>query len=67
MKNYYWMLSKSINKKLSRPDHVLIIRELTELLKENVRAQVLMVKDEMRLNYVGIRHLLSGEYDYCRC
>ncbi len=46
--------------KINRANHVLNIRELTELLKENIQAQVLMVKDEIRLNYIGIRHLLSG-------
>ena len=54
-------VSKPINKKLSRPNHVLIIGELKELLKEDVRAQVRMVKEEMHLDYVGIRHLLSGK------
>lgn len=46
--------------KISRPDHVLIIRELKELLKEDVRDQVLAVKDELRLNYIGIQNLVSG-------
>ncbi|CAM3863878.1 AraC family transcriptional regulator [Cytobacillus oceanisediminis] len=54
-------VSKSIKGKIYRPDHVLIIRELKELLKEDVRSQVLMAKEEMRLSYVGISHLLSGE------
>lgn len=45
---------------LNRTNHVVIIRELTELLKENIQAQVLMMKNEIRLNYIGIRHLLLG-------
>ena len=53
--------SKPINTKISRPNHSLIIGELKELLKEDVRSQVLMVKEEMGLDYVGIRHLLSGK------
>ena len=53
-------VSKPINAKISRPDHVLIIRELKDLLKENVRSQILMAKEEIRLDYVGISHLLSG-------
>ena len=53
-------VSKPINTKISRPNHVLIIGELKELLKQDVRSQVLMVQEEMELDYVGIRHLLSG-------
>ena len=45
---------------VKRTNHVVIIRELTELLKETIQVQVLMVKNELRLNYIGIRHLLSG-------
>ncbi|TSI11771.1 helix-turn-helix domain-containing protein [Lysinibacillus sp. BW-2-10] len=54
-------LSHSLNASLSRPRNILIIRELKELLKEDVRSQLLMVKDEMRLDYVGISNLLKGE------
>ena len=53
-------VTNSAAAKINRANHVLIIRELTELLKENIQAQVLMVKNEIRLNYIGIRHLLSG-------
>ncbi len=61
MKNYHLDLTKSIHKEISRPKHVVIIRELKELLKEDVRSQILMVKEEMRLDYVGISNLLRGE------
>ncbi|WP_428911666.1 helix-turn-helix domain-containing protein [Niallia sp. Krafla_26] len=54
-------VSKSIDRKISRPCHVLIIRELKELLKDGVRSQILMTKEEMGLDYVGISHLLSGK------
>ncbi|WHX39825.1 helix-turn-helix domain-containing protein [Mesobacillus sp. AQ2] len=54
-------VTDTINQNLSLPDHVLIVRELKELQKEDVRSQILMTKDDMRLNYIGISHLLSGE------
>lgn len=54
-------VSKSINGKISLPDHILIIRELKELLKEDVRSQILMTKEEMGLKYIGISHLLTGK------
>lgn len=47
-------------RKLIHPDHILIVGELKELLKEGVRSEVLMVKDEIQLHSIGIRHLLSG-------
>ena len=53
-------VSTSSAANVKRTNHVVIIRELTELLKENIQAQVLIVKNEIRLNYIGIRHLLSG-------
>jgi beta-xylosidase/AraC-like DNA-binding protein len=54
-------VTDTINQNPSLPDHVLIVRELKELQKEDVRSQILMAKDDMRLNYIGISHLLSGE------
>lgn len=54
-------ITTPLNKRISRPKHVVIIRELKELLKEDVRTQILMVKEEMRLHYVGISNLLKGE------
>ncbi|ETI69621.1 helix-turn-helix domain-containing protein [Neobacillus vireti] len=42
------------------PENILIIGELKELLKEDVRSQVLMVKEELGLRFIGIRHLVSG-------
>ncbi|MFJ7825973.1 helix-turn-helix domain-containing protein [Psychrobacillus sp. NPDC096623] len=52
--------SISTQEKIYRPDHVLIIRELKEILREDVREQVLAVKDELRLNYIGIRNLVGN-------
>ena len=52
--------STSIKEKISRPDHVLIIHELKEILREDVREQVLTVKDELRLNFIGVRNLVSN-------
>ncbi|RHW35013.1 helix-turn-helix domain-containing protein [Lysinibacillus yapensis] len=49
------------HKEICRPKHTVIIRELKELLKEDVRSQILMVKEEMRLDYIGISNLLRGE------
>lgn len=46
---------------VSRPKHMVIVHELKELQKENVRAQILMAKREIRLNFVGISNLLRGE------
>ncbi|ALC90561.1 beta-xylosidase [Bacillus sp. FJAT-18017] len=53
-------VSLPINAPLSHPDHVLIIGELKELLKQDVQSQILMAKNEMRIQYIGIQHLLSG-------
>lgn len=50
-----------IHQEIERPEHVIIIRELKELLREDVRAQILLVKEEIGLHYVGIRNLLRGE------
>ncbi|WP_419959280.1 helix-turn-helix domain-containing protein [Psychrobacillus sp. BM2] len=52
--------SISIHEKIYRPDHVLMIRELKEILREDVREQVLAVKDELRLNFIGIRNLIGN-------
>ena len=52
--------SKTTHEKIYRPDHVLIIRELKEILREDVREQVLTVKDELHLNFIGIRNLVGN-------
>ena len=39
---------------------VLIIRELKEILREDVREQVLTVKEELRLNFIGVRNLVGN-------
>ena len=41
------------------PDHILNIGEIIELLKEDVQSQVLAVKQDLQLRYIGVHHLLS--------
>jgi len=53
-------VSKTTHEKIYRPDHVLIIRELKEILREDVREQVLTVKNELRLNFIGVRNLVGN-------
>ncbi len=53
-------LFKSVSSKLNCPDHILNIGEMTELLKEDVRSQVLSVKKDLQLRYIGVRHLISS-------
>ena len=48
LKNCYWMFQNQSIRNYLALDHVLIIGELKELLKEDVRSQVRMVKEEMR-------------------
>lgn len=54
-------LTTEKNMEISRSKHMVIVHELKELLKENVREQILMAKKEIRLNFVGISNLLRGE------
>jgi len=53
-------ISKTSPSKLNRPKHNLAIGELSELLKEGVRQQILMAKREIRLENIGIRNLIGG-------
>jgi len=53
-------VSKTTHEKICRPDHVLIIRELKEILREDIREQVLTVKNELRLNFIGVRNLVGN-------
>lgn len=46
---------------ISRPKHMVIVHELKELQKENIRAQILMAKREIGVDFVGISNLLKGE------
>ncbi|OBW59477.1 beta-xylosidase [Solibacillus silvestris] len=46
---------------ISRPKHMVIAHELKELQKENIRAQILMAKREIGVDFVGISNLLKGE------
>ena len=41
-------------------NHILVIGELKELLKENVRRQILLSKQEIRITHIGIRNLIYG-------
>jgi beta-xylosidase/AraC-like DNA-binding protein len=54
-------LSAVNNKILVQPYNILNIGELRELQKENVRTQVLLAKRGLKLKYIGIHKLLSGE------
>lgn len=44
-------------KKLDLPDNIVIISELNELLKEDVRSQIRNVKEELGLRFIGISRL----------
>ena len=45
---------------LHYPDHILIVGEISELLKEDVRSQILEVKKDLQLKYIGVRHPSSS-------
>lgn len=45
---------------LHYPQHILIIGEISELLKEDVRSQILDVKHDLQLKYIGVRHPISN-------
>lgn len=52
-------LSKPLAIKMNAPDCVLHIREITELLKEDVKSQILAVKNDLQLRYIGVSNMLS--------
>ncbi|EUJ22938.1 amino-terminal domain-containing protein [Listeria grandensis FSL F6-0971] len=57
------VISLSANKATTAipdPLHILMIGELKEALKENVQTQLMLAKAELRVRYVGIRHLIGG-------
>ncbi|EUJ29718.1 amino-terminal domain-containing protein [Listeria floridensis FSL S10-1187] len=45
---------------LKHPLYLLTIGEMKELLKDNVKKQIETVQREIRLDFIGIRHLLRG-------
>ena len=52
----------SINgRTLNHPNNIIMIGELSELQKENVRTQVLLANKELQVKYIGIHKLLSGK------
>ncbi len=53
-------LSKPVAMELNGPCYILNIGEVIELLKEDVRSQVLDVKKDLQLRYIGVRHLFSN-------
>ncbi|MBS4207092.1 helix-turn-helix domain-containing protein [Bacillus sp. FJAT-50079] len=53
-------LSLPESRPLHYPNHTLIIGEIFELLKEDVRAQILDVKKDLNLKYIGVRHPISN-------
>ncbi|MCB2732458.1 AraC family transcriptional regulator, partial [Listeria monocytogenes] len=40
--------------------NILTIGELKEVLKDNVQKQIITPRDEIGINYIGIRHLFRG-------
>lgn len=52
-------LSKPVPMNLNYPQHILIIGKIIELLKEDVRSQVLDVKRDLQLKYIGVSHIFS--------
>lgn len=53
-------VSQSKKYEVERPRHNLSIGELREVMKESVRNQLLMVRKELGLEYVGVRRLIHG-------
>lgn len=45
---------------LSENMNILTIGELKEVLKANVQKQIITTRDEIGINYIGIRHLFRG-------
>lgn len=52
-------LAESEPVSLQHPNHLLIIGEISELLKEEVRSQILDVKKDLQLKYIGVRQPIS--------
>lgn len=46
-------------KTLHNPNHLLIVGDIFELLKEDVRSQILDVKRDLQLKYIGVRQPIS--------
>ncbi|EIA20793.1 helix-turn-helix domain-containing protein [Listeria fleischmannii] len=53
-------LANKTTYKLSKNVHILTIGKLNEVLKENVQTEILAGRDEVGINYIGIRHLFNG-------
>lgn len=53
-------LEQAIHQEIHRPEHNLAIGELREILKEDVRSQILMAKKDLRLENIAIRKLITG-------
>lgn len=45
---------------LEQEKHIIFIGELSELLNEPVRKQLLSAKEQLRVDFVGVRNLFSG-------
>nr|WP_304219529.1 helix-turn-helix domain-containing protein [Fredinandcohnia onubensis] len=50
--------AKPVN--LQYPEHTLIVGEIFELLKEDVRSQIIEVKKDLQLKYIGVHRLMSN-------
>ncbi|WP_047986206.1 helix-turn-helix domain-containing protein [Ornithinibacillus californiensis] len=53
-------LGSNQNEKIVTPKYNLSIGELKELLREDVRSQILMTKKNLGLDYVGVSRLITG-------
>ncbi|WP_028782396.1 helix-turn-helix domain-containing protein [Thalassobacillus devorans] len=52
--------SDPLNQELNFPKHTLSIGELSEVLREDVRSQLVMTKKELGLDYIGVQRLIKG-------
>lgn len=53
-------ISQGERQTLQYPHHLLIVGEIFELLKEDVRSQILDVKKNLHLKYIGVRQPISN-------
>lgn len=54
-------LSKPVSMKLHYPNHILHIGGMIELLKEDIQSQILDVKRDLQLKYIGVSHVFDNK------
>ena len=54
------LIQSCVRYEIKYPDHILDFGEITELLKEDVRSQILDVKKDLQFKYIGVRHPFSN-------